>query len=120
MRNPIPDFAAEVEHLYIGQDRLGSALKAAQDLIAISEASGAVTNEELAEEDKWDEGDGVGRLTKGALIPLKVRRPACTPSLATARLTRLTRARALAISLSQRTVAGLEKIWAERETRPKP
>ena len=73
LRNPIRDFEAEIEHLYVTKGRLGSALKTAQELIAISESSGGVTNEELAEEDKWDEGDGVGRLTKGALIPLKVR-----------------------------------------------
>lgn len=72
LRHPIAGFADEMEHLYVTHGRLGSALKSAQDLITISEASDGVTAEELAQEGTWDEGDGVGRLTKGALIPLKV------------------------------------------------
>jgi len=66
LQYPIASFAKEITHYYITLGKLEEVIDGVKKLIEISGAGG------VREEEVWGDGDGVGRLTMGAILPLKV------------------------------------------------
>lgn len=77
LQYPIDSFEEEIQHFYITLGKLDGVLDQAQRLVTLSERE--VVDGEVEKELAWDEGNGVGRLTKGGMLPLKVRSDLASP-----------------------------------------